>query len=54
MIDIDIQKNTDGTTTVSIRLSDAETAKLIQQLTEPNKPETVSPAKARLIRYRIG
>lgn len=50
---IETQKNTDGSTTVSIRLTDAEAAKLIQQLTDPNKPEAVSPAKARLTRYRL-
>lgn len=51
---IEAHRHTDGTTTLSIRLTDAETAKLIQHLTDPNKPETVTPAKARLIRYRMG
>ncbi len=42
------QKNSDGTTTLSIRLTDTQVAELVKQLTDPNRPEAVSPAKARL------
>jgi hypothetical protein len=51
---IEVQKHADGTTTLSVRLSDAEVARLVRQLTDPRAPESVSPAKARLIRYRMG